>query len=793
VGPAAAEGGPLTGRRPPRRHGGVLLLCIAAVGFGSPLAAQTAVLEGLAVDATTRSPLEAVRVVARSLAGVEATALTDARGRFRIGGLAPGLYSVTGRSLGYAEALVAEVTVQSSRPAFVELTLRRRAVQLEGLTVTAGGAFDAPASAPVSVARLSPEEVRRTPGGQLDISRTLLSLPGVIGGVDNRNDLLVRGGGPGENAYFLDGIRIPQINHFATQGTAGGAVGLLNVDFIRDTEFYTGAFPARYGGALSSVLLVDNRPGSSDGVAGDFTLGASEAALTLDGPAGESGNWLFSIRRSYLQFLFEALDLPIRPDYWDAQTRAEFLPTDRDRIVLVGIASIDEFDLVAPEVGDIENRETFDRVLDNDQRTYTVGGSWERRLPGGVARAVLSRSWIDYEFSDTDTDEVSLLSNRSTEVRNELRLEADLRLNDAFDLELGVAGTRASIDLDLFQTATAGTPFDADVRTDATTHTWRTGIFAQGSYRAFGERLTLTGGVRADEDSALEEGLSVSPRLGASLRLSPTVTASAGTGVFHQSPTLLSLGIREDGAPVNLGLRQIRNVQGVLGLTWQPSPSLQLRSEGFWKEYDDYPVSRDDPRVSLANLGDEYGFVGAEPLVPEGEGRAYGAEFSAQKKLTDDYYLLGAYTWSSSEFSGGDGELRPSSWDVRHSLDLTAGYRPSRRWEFGAKLRVLSGRPFTPFDVEASIPEFERTGRGVPDLDRIGAERVPTYARFDLRVERTFDLGRWNGRAYVDVQNVLNRENVIGFTFSRDPSLPDARRPIDGAGLLPFFGFSVEF
>jgi hypothetical protein len=767
--------------------------CLAFALHAAALSAQTGVIEGRAVDATTRAPLATVQVTARALDGRTATAVTDAAGRFLIAGLEPGLYAVTGSSLGFAEELVPEVAVQSSRPTFVLLEMRRRAIELEGLTVSAGGAFAAPESAPVSVSRLSPEEVRRTPGGQLDISRTLLSLPGVIGGVDNRNDLLVRGGGPGENAYFLDGIRIPQINHFATQGTAGGAVGLLNVDFIRETEFYTGAFPARFGGALSSVLLVENRPGSSDGIAGDFTLGASEAALTLDGPAGEQGSWLFSVRRSYLQFLFEALGLPIRPDYWDAQTRVELFPSERDRVVLVGIGSIDEFDLVAPEAGDVENQEIFDRVLDNDQRSYTVGGSWERQIDGGVARAVVSRSWVDYEFGDIDANDVPLLENRSIETRSEFRLEADLRLGDAFDLEVGGIASRESIDLDLFQIATAGTAFETDVDTDAVTRTWRTGGFVQGVYRTRSERLTLTGGARADDDSALEDGFAVSPRLGASLRLSPTLTASAGTGVFHQSPTLVSLGVREDGAPVNRGLKQIRNVQGVLGLTWQPSASLQFRSEGFWKSYDNYPVSRDDPRVSLANLGDDYGFVGAEPLVPEGEGRAYGVELSAQKKLTSTYYLLGAYTWSSSEFSGADGELRPSSWDVRHSLDLTAGYRPSRRWEFGAKLRVLSGRPFTPFDVAASIGEFARTGRGVPDLDRISAERVPTYARFDLRAERTFDLGRWNGRVYLDIQNVLARENVIGFNFSQDPALAGGLRPIDGTGLLPFFGFSVEF
>jgi hypothetical protein len=410
-----------------------------------------------------------------------------------------------------------------------------------------------------------------------------------------------------------------------------------------------------------------------------------------------------------------------------------------------------------------------------------------------VARLALSRSWTDYRFRDLDGNGVEILRNRSTEAELPVRFEADFRLGPRIDLEVGLRAARASLDLELLQATTPGSAFQDDVLTSGSIAGWRTGGFAQTVIRWADERATLTAGTRIDRDPLLSDGLSMSPRLGLSVRVSPAWTLSTATGVFHQSPSLLALAVREDGALVNRGLRPIRNVQGVLGVAWRSGDALRVKAEGFVKQYDRYPVLRDDPRISLANLGGDYGFIGGEPLVAEGEGRAFGVELFAQQKLTRGFYLLGAYTWSRSEFTGSDGIYRPSSWDVRHALDLTAGLRLGSRWELGTKWRLLSGRPFTPFDEARSVAEYEITGRGVPDWDRIGVERTPAYARLDIRAERSFDFGGWNGRVYLDVQNLLNRSNEIGFNYTRDPALPSGLRPIDGTGLLPFFGFSVEF
>ncbi len=768
--------------------GGVLLALI--LGLPMPGGGQTAVVTGRVVDAETRAPLSGalVRVLPQGL-----EVLSDDQGRFRIEGVIPGLVAVQASFLGYAPARETDVMARTSRPTFVELALVPAPLEVEGLTVQAD-LFRPREDAPTSTQRLTEVEIRRTPGAIGDISRTLLSLPGVLSGVDNRNDLLVRGGGPSENAYYLDGIRIPQINHFATQGTAGGALALVNADFIQDVTFFTGGFPARFGDALSSVLLIETRPGNSDQTAGDLTLGASEAGLTLDGPLGRKGDWLFSLRRSYLQFLFQALNLPIRPDYWDAQLSANFEPTPGDRFTLTAIGAIDEFGIVPPDPeDDYAYREVFRSVLRNDQRAFTLGGSW-RRLTGrgSVWRARLSYSRTDYRFRDDDENSgLELLRNRSVETDLRLEGEGEASVAPGSRLAAGFEMVRSGIEARVYQRALPGGALPRDIRYASEVAFWKPALWGQVLLHRGPVHATL--GLRWEGVSILDEPWSLSPRLALRYSAGQGVDLTFAGGWFHQAPSRLALSVKEDGRRVNAALPQLRNRQVVAGADWRVNPGLRVRLEGFFKDYDRMPVLASDPRINLANLGDDYGFVGAEPLLPLGRGRAKGAELFAQQKLTSSLYFLGAYTLSWSEFSGADGVLRPSAWDRRHALDLTAGYRVGEAWEIGTKLRALSGVAVTPWDLEASARTYPLSGRGVKDWGRVGALRSPAYVRWDVRVERMWFFRRWNAVVYLDLQNVLNRPNVVGWRYTEDPAYPDRLRPIQSVAFLPTFGFSVEF
>ena len=205
---------------------------------------------------------------------------------------------------------------------------------------------------------MSATEIERLPGANRDVSKVIAALPGVAARATFRNDIIIRGGSPGENKFYLDGIEVPNINHFATQGSSGGPVGLLNVNFIREVEFYSGAFPANRANGLSSVLSFKQKDGNKDALITNFALGSSDAALTFDGPIGDKGDFIFSVRRSYLQFLFAALKLPMNANValgipvilstafggrewqWQAQIRRVQAVVDRQSRTVNAIAEV---------------------------------------------------------------------------------------------------------------------------------------------------------------------------------------------------------------------------------------------------------------------------------------------------------------------------------------------------------------------------------------------------------------------------------------------------------------------
>ena len=286
-----------------------IVLLILASFAGNYLYAQ-GIIKGQVVQASNNEPLPFANVVIEQL---KVGATTDVDGNFVIQNIKPGLYNVTASFIGYQNKTEFEVQVTNNRPVTLNFSLREESTSLSEVTVNAQNKIEKKTESPVSLQTLGINEIQRNPGGNQDISRVIQSLPGVASTVAFRNDLIIRGGGPNENRFYLDGIEIPAINHFATQGSSGGPVGMINVNFIREVDFYTGAFPAERGNALSSIMEIKLKDGRTDKIGGRFQVGASDIGLTLDGPIGEKGNFLASARRSHLQFPFAALEPPLLP------------------------------------------------------------------------------------------------------------------------------------------------------------------------------------------------------------------------------------------------------------------------------------------------------------------------------------------------------------------------------------------------------------------------------------------------------------------------------------------------
>ena len=358
-----------------------ILSVVLPIFFLTNLNAQvTGSLTGYVREFGTQKPLIGASVVAE---GTDLGAATDSSGYFRMPALPTRSFTIKVSLLGYRTAFAYDVMITSGNTTQLSFELEPQANQLEDVVVKRNRNQAKPAGSVNSIQTLGYNEIAKYPGANFDIAKVVQSLPGVSGSVGFRNDIIIRGGAPNENVYYLDGIEIPTINHFATQGAAGGPVGMLNVSFVDQVTLHTSAMPAKYDNPLSGALVFRQRTGNPDKVEGNFRLSASEAALTMEGPLGKKGGkttFLASARRSYLQFLFKLIELPFLPDYWDYQAKVVHKPNNENEIGLIGLGSIDNFTFNRPENPTLEQQAILDGLPLNSQQTNTTGLYWKKLI-----------------------------------------------------------------------------------------------------------------------------------------------------------------------------------------------------------------------------------------------------------------------------------------------------------------------------------------------------------------------------------------------------------------------------
>lgn len=414
--------------------GAVALLLLAAM----PLLAQSGIIKGKVTNRQNNEPIPFANLL---VLGTDLGTTTDLDGNYEITGLKPDLYAVRASFVGFNDETAFEVQVSNSKPAIVNLSMEATASQLEEVVVRSSP-FRKTEESPVSLRSIGVAEIQRNPGSNRDISIVVQSLPGVTTSASFRNDLIIRGGAPNENRFYLDDVEVPNINHFATQGASGGPVGLINVNFIREVDFYSGAFPANRGNTLSSVFNFKQRDGRDDRIGGNFMVGATDVGLTLEGPIGSKTTFLASARRSYLQFLFKAIGLPFLPTYNDFQVKVKHKIDQRNEITFIGLGAIDQFQLNL-DANETEAQQFLLAQLPvSPQWNYTNGLVYKHYKERGFWTFVLSRNMLNNEaekyLANDDSDPSNLiLRYRSQEIENKLRIENNTRLGD-YKINVGV-------------------------------------------------------------------------------------------------------------------------------------------------------------------------------------------------------------------------------------------------------------------------------------------------------------------------------------------------------------------
>ncbi len=770
-----------------------------------PLYAQnTGTLAGYVRDGKTGEPLVGATV---QLDGSQLGTTTDLEGYYRVPNIPPKTYNVTATYLGYRPETQFNVIVRSAGTPDLTFKLVEAAETLNEVVVRGSSTEDI--ISPLSSQTLSAVEIATYPGGNNDVAKVVQSLPGVSGSIGGfRNDVIIRGGAPNENVYYLDGVEVPIINHFATQGSAGGPVGLLNVSFIEDVDLATSAFDARYDNALSGVLQFNQRPGSNRDFRGNIRISSSEAALTLEGPLFRGNRdeaakttFLISGRRSYLQLLFDLIGLPILPDYWDYQYKITHQFNDYNTLSLIGVGSIDDLTVNEIEDFDVEQQASQEQVPVIQQWSTTSGLSFRRRFRDGSGsfRSTLSTNILDNTFTrfrDNIAETGVLFRNDSQESeikwRNQLtKFAGEWIINTGFSLQRADYRNRTSNRID-------GIDFDSGV------NLYRYGAFIQAARPLLGSRLNFSVGLRTDansfttQDDQLLETLS--PRMGLSYALDRESRwrASTSVGIYYKLPPYTVLGFQNgSGQFVNQNAGYIRSTHYVAGLSFKPAPSLTISLEGFWKQYGDYPISVVDS-VSLANKGAGFEVLGNESVRSVGEGRSYGLEFLLQQRFTGRYYGILAYTLFKSEFTGFDGTYRPSAWDSRHLLTFTGGYKIGDNWEVSLRYRLVGPTPYAPVDLDQTLPVYPAL---ILDFDRLGTVNLTTFQQADIRIDRKWNFKGVALNVFLEIQNAFGQQAPeppsYGLNRNDDGTIVDPRTlvvvPVDSGSALPTIGIVFDF
>lgn len=749
---------------------------------------QNGVLRGTVTDALSNEPVGFANVL---LVDTGLGTTTDIDGQYEFTGLEPGLYDIRVSFIGYEEQTEYEIQVTGSKPTIVDFALEESSAQLEEVVVKASP-FKKTAESPVSLRTIGLTEIQRNPGGNRDISRVLQVLPGVTTTASFRNDLIIRGGAPNENRFFLDEVEVPTINHFSTQGASGGPVGILNVNMLREVDFYSSAFPANRGNALSSVFNFYQRDGRDDRFGGTLFISATDAGLTLEGPIGEKASFIVSARQSYLQFLFDLLELPFLPTYNDFQAKVKWKLDNKNELTFVGLGAIDRFRLNT-DANETEEQQFFlDNLPVSPQWNYTTGLVYKRYRERGYWTFVLSRSMFNneaekYQNNDASSPDNLILRYKSQEIENKLRIENNSRFGD-FKLLYGLGYEYRKYNNRTFNRIfTSSGAETIDFASAFDMHLYF--AFAQLSRKFLSDRLTLSAGFRLDGNTFSETMTNpleqFSPRFSFSYSLTNRIAFNFNTGLYFQLPPYTVMGYKEGDVFVNRenGIRYIRNAHLVGGVEFNTDFNARITVEGYYKRYRDYPFLLRDS-VTLANLGGDFGVVGNEPAIPRSDGRTYGLEVLYQQRLYKGFYGIASYTLGWSEFEDKNFMFIPSSWDARHIANLAIGKRFPRNWEVGINWRFQSGLPDTPFDEEASalVINWDVNGQGIPDFDRLNTLRRQAANTIDIRVDKKWFFANWSLNLYLDIENVFGN-GVEDTVLILDRPLDESGRPV-GEGVI---------
>lgn len=782
----------------------ILIMSSAAAVFSQTKAKGT--ITGTVREKATKSPLYGVNVVVE---GTEKGSATDTSGYFIIHSLPVGTYNLQFSYISFRTLKKANVVVNPNRHTFLEVELEESALESEEIVITPTY-FEKPTYALVSNRSMDFEEIRSDPGSAEDIQRVVQALPGIVSGSDQINEIIVRGGNPGENLFVMDNIEIPNPNHFGIPGVGGGPINMINTFFVRDLDFYAGAFPAKFGDKVSSVLDIKLRDGSREEITGNFYLGMAGAGALIEGPVmNGKASYLLSARKSFLDLIISSTGLTAVPKYYNLQGKVSYFISDKNKLIMNGVYGSDRITIESEKTGYTRGAEN----VKSRGNQYAVGATlqtlWGMR---GFSNVTVSRVLNYWNYLVYDKNNYVYHTDKSDEAENALKVDFEFKLRNQIDFSAGMNFKNVVFNHHRWSDRDTVYVYDypdnpekiVDIyrlypewSVDKDISTYKFGLYSQMKFPF--KKIDLNCGIRYNYfDYSSHDNLS--SRLGLTYHINPSTNLNVAYGSHYQSPSYIEL----TSNPANKLLEHKNTSIIILGVEHHFQDDFKGTLEVYYKDYRHVPIpyswTTPDPLDSFEGR-----------MVSEGRGFTKGCELFLQKKLSQNWHGTVSYSFSVSRaFDPRYNEYFNWDYDFRHVFTFIAGYKAKLMFSpwyqnmsksiwfktfawilpfadevvTSVRFRYLGGRPRTGIIYH---PEFREW---LVDEDlMLNRLRYPHYARLDLRIDKRFFFDNWNITTYFDMMNVFNRDNIWEYSHNSDGTI----EKILQFQVFPVGGLTIEF
>jgi TonB dependent receptor-like, beta-barrel/CarboxypepD_reg-like domain len=733
---------------------------------------------GKVIDAKTKRSLIGANVLVE---GYNFGAATNIDGSVSIDNLPIGSYSIKISYIGFLPITLTDIIVKADKATFFDAELISQTI-ISKEVIVSSDYFSLPSQHTTSSSKFSYEEMRRsaTLGG--DITRIINSLPS-LSNENEANHIVARGGSTIENAFFVDNIQIPTINHFSFSGTTGGLFSILNLDFVNNINVYTGGFASKFGDRVSSVVDINYREGNREEFEAQFDFNFGGISAQLEGPLkNNSGSWMISAKHSFSDIILDIMDELEQPSKFDdIQGKITFNINSNNKLSIINILSIDDW--LTPRKYSLDNFWNWFGTF--KQLQNVIGVSW-KYLWGekGFSNTSLSHIYQNEEtslfFTTSESSKLNLnIRNNYYQFRNINSFEWLSEHYFEFGLETKFI-TNKSDNFFAEQINLFGTP-KPELKINDKLSEFKFAAFFSDEWSPIAS-LTLIPGLRINYFT-YNRNIDFSPRLSTIYKLNEKLSLTGSLGIYYQNLPMHFLSQNKNFS----SLKSIKSMHTVLGFNWLISDDTKVTIELYNKDYSNTPVDTELPSVYLLDEAIYNVFYSDHfNLANSGNANTRGIELMIQKKLTNNFYGSISFTYFRSSYKNKNDIWRDRVIDNKYLASVEGGYKFNNEWEVSLRWNYAGGMAYTPFNNTLS----QLYGFGVYDKNKINSERVPDYFSTSIRVDKRFHFKDFNLITYISVWNFFDRENVSIHGWSESYNLEVDYKLMSS---VPVIGVEMEF